>query len=66
MRVVVDYDVCGAFGKCMKRAPDVFRLEEDDTLTVLEASPPEALRQQVEAAVQWCPKGAISLEEDDD
>ncbi len=64
MRIVVDYDLCGSYGRCMKRAPELFRLEDDDTLTVLDESPPEAQRANLEGAVSWCPKGAISIRED--
>ena len=35
MKVVVDYDLCEANALCMDCAPEVFRVEEDDTLTVL-------------------------------
>ena len=32
MKVVVDYDLCEANALCMDCAPEVFRVEEDDTL----------------------------------
>ena len=35
MKVVVDYDLCEANALCMEACPEVFRVEEDDTLTVL-------------------------------
>ena len=35
MKVVVDYDLCEANALCMDCCPEVFRVEEDDTLTVL-------------------------------
>ena len=35
MKVVVDYDLCEANAICMEQAPEVFRVEDDDTLTVL-------------------------------
>ncbi len=65
MRIVVNYDQCSAHGKCVKRAPEVFRLADDDTLTVLDAAPPETSRKRIEAAAEWCPKAAITIEEDD-
>jgi ferredoxin len=48
----------------MDTCPEVFRVEEDDTLTVLIERPPEALRKKVEEAVRLCPRQAISLVED--
>ncbi len=63
MKIVVDYDLCESNAVCMDVCPDCFRVEEDDTLTVLVESPPENLRVKVEEAVRLCPRQAISLEE---
>jgi len=62
MKIVVDYDLCEANAVCMDVCPDCFRVEEDDSLTVLVESPPENLRGQVEEAVRLCPRQAIVLE----
>jgi ferredoxin len=64
MKVVVDYDLCEANAVCMGIAPEVFRVEEDDTLTVLMERPPESLRAKVQEAVRLCPKQALSIVED--
>ena len=61
MKIVVDYDLCEANALCMEAAPEVFRVEEDDTLTVLIPEPGEELRRKVEEAVRLCPRQAISL-----
>jgi ferredoxin len=63
MKIVIDYDLCEANAVCMDTCPEVFRVEEDDTLTVLIESPPESLRKKVEEAVRLCPRQAISLVE---
>lgn len=62
MKVVVDYDLCEANAVCMDCCPEVFRVEEDDTLTILMENPPEELRSKVEEAVRLCPRQALSLE----
>ena len=62
MKVVVDYDLCESNALCMDCAPEVFRVEEDDTLTVLIEAVPDELRTKVEEAVRLCPRQAISLE----
>jgi ferredoxin len=62
MKVVVDYDLCEANALCMDCCPEVFRVEEDDTLTVLIDAPGEELRAKVEDAVRLCPRQAITLE----
>ena len=51
MKVVVDYDLCEANAVCRRSCSEVFRVEEDDTLTVLVAEIPSRRRQQVEEAV---------------
>ena len=62
MKVVVDYDLCEANALCMDCCPEVFRVEEDDTLTVLIEEPGEALRTKVEDAVRLCPRQAITIQ----
>lgn len=62
MRVVVDLERCEANGMCVAAAPEVFDLDEDDELHVLQDEPGEELRDAVEQAVRRCPKQAISLE----
>jgi ferredoxin len=64
MRVVVDTQLCKGHGVCMEEAPEVFQVTRQGQLTVLQARPQEALRTKVEAAVQYCPTGALSMQED--
>jgi len=62
MKIVVDYDLCEANAVCMDVCSECFRVEEDDSLTVLMENPPEELRGKVEEAVRLCPRQAIVLE----
>lgn len=62
MKVVVDYDLCEANAICMDQCPEVFRVEEDDTLTVLMDEIPENLRSKVEESERLCPRQAIKIE----
>jgi ferredoxin len=62
MKIVIDYDLCEANALCMEAAPEVFRVEEDDTLTVLIDAPGEELRVKVEEAARLCPRQAITIE----
>ena len=64
MKIVVDYDLCEANAVCMDVCPECFRVEEDDTLTVLMENPPESLRSKMEEAVRLCPRQAISLKDE--
>ena len=61
MKVVVDYDLCQANAVCMKHAPEVFRVEEDDTLTVLLEEVPGNLEEKAREAERLCPRQAIKL-----
>ena len=61
MKVVVDYDLCEANALCMEACPEVFRVEEDDTLTVLMDEVPENLRMKLMDAERLCPRQAIRI-----
>jgi len=61
MRVVVDLMKCESNGMCMAQAPEVFLVNDDDELVVLQEMPDEHLRPKVVAAVKRCPKQALSL-----
>jgi ferredoxin len=63
MRIKVDFDRCKGHANCMSEAPEVFQVDEQGYLTVLQEEPAEALREQVELAIKYCPTGAISLED---
>ena len=63
MRVVVDWDLCESNGLCMAAAPEVFKLQDDDTLLILQETPDESLRGKVAEAIRACPKQTISLQE---
>jgi ferredoxin len=62
MKVVVDYDLCEANALCMDAAPEIFRVEEDDTLTLLLEDVPSDLQAKAEEAARLCPRQAITLQ----
>jgi ferredoxin len=62
MKVHVDRDLCEANALCMGQAPRVFRVEDDDTLTLLMEEIPSDLVPAVEEAVRLCPRQALRLE----
>jgi len=63
MRVVVNMRLCESNALCMGIAPEVFDLDDDDELHVLDETPAESLRPKILEAIRNCPKQAISLEE---
>ena len=65
MRAVADLDLCQGHQMCQAEAPDVFGFDDAaDRVVVLLERPGESLRDQVEAAVRYCPAMALTIEED--
>jgi ferredoxin len=64
IRIVVDRGLCKGHGVCMGEAPEVFDVSEDGKLTLLMEEAPDELRDKVDAAVQYCPTGALSIRRD--
>ena len=64
MRVIVDRDLCESNGVCEGLVPEVFQINNDDELDILQEHPDESLRAKVQDAVRSCPKQALSIEED--
>ena len=62
MKVVVDYDLCEANALCMNAAPEIFRVEDDDSLTVLVDAIPDDLKEKAQEAARLCPRQAIRYE----
>jgi ferredoxin len=61
MRVEVDPDKCESNALCMGYAPEVFEVDDDDNLIILNENPSEDLREKVLLSVRMCPKQAISV-----
>lgn len=59
-RVHIDRDLCEGHALCVELAPAVFDVGPDDQATCVE-NPPDALRDQVAAAVAACPRQAITV-----
>jgi len=62
MRVLVDRATCEGNAMCMGVAPEVFRVEDDGELTILDETPPDAMRAKIEDAVRACPTQSLSIE----
>lgn len=63
MKVIVDAERCALHGECVRAAPTVFAIDEDDVVMVLEPNPGEELRSTVEDAAMVCPMAAIRIED---
>jgi ferredoxin len=62
-KIEVDWGLCESNGVCMGIIPEVFQLEDDDTLTVLQDEVTPKNEEQVRDAVRQCPRQAISIKE---
>jgi ferredoxin len=62
-KIEVDWGLCESNGVCMGIIPEVFRLEDDDTLTILQEDVTPENEEQVRDAVRQCPRQAISITE---
>jgi ferredoxin len=62
MKVIVDFDVCASTGACMQVAPEIFEVRSDGYLYILQEEPGEEHRNNVTAAADMCPTGAITIE----
>ena len=58
-KIEVDWELCESNGVCMGIIPEVFRLEDDDTLTVLQEDVTPENEEQVREAVRQCPRQAF-------
>lgn len=61
VKVIVDHDKCEGNARCVLAAPEVFELHDDDQAYVLIERPGANLAPKVAAAVQRCPRQAITI-----
>ena len=60
---MTDRDLCIGAGQCVRYAPEIFDQDvEDGIVVVLDSTPAESRRKEVDEAVQVCPAQAIWLE----
>ena len=64
MKIKVDFDLCESNALCEAMAPEVFELDDDDFLQILDDRVTDENVAQVRRAVAACPKAAISLVEE--
>ncbi|WP_020671691.1 ferredoxin [Amycolatopsis nigrescens] len=61
MEVSVDRTLCEANEICVAFAPEVFELDDDEELRVIQPNPPESELERVSQAVASCPKNALLM-----
>jgi ferredoxin len=60
MLVNIDRDKCIGSGACVIACPEVFGLDDDGMVRLLDTSPPLGLQGRVSEAVHACPANVIS------
>jgi ferredoxin len=63
-RVEVDLDLCQGHAMCEVEAPDYFKVPKRGKVEILDATPSEDARAEVEQAVWACPTQALSIVEE--
>ena len=61
MKVKADFDLCESNAVCVGIAPDVFEVDDDDYLQILDDEVTDENRARIEQAVASCPKAALSI-----
>ena len=61
MKIRIDYDLCEGNAVCMKVAPEVFSVGDDDRAHLIDKNPGPDLLAKVEAAVRRCPRQALAI-----
>jgi ferredoxin len=61
MKVKADFDLCESNAICVGIAPDVFEVDDDDYLQILQEDVTDENRARIEQAVASCPKAALSI-----
>jgi ferredoxin len=61
MKVEVDFGLCEANAVCMGIAPEVFLLDEQDCLHILDDQVTQDNGEQIREAARQCPRQAISI-----
>lgn len=64
LRIVVDLDLCESNAVCVRTAPDMFVIDDDDRMRVLVEHPGAEQMEKAKAAVRRCPRRALSLAEE--
>ena len=63
-KVHVDFEICESNAVCMGIIPEVFDLDDNDDLHVLQDEVTPENEQQVKESVRQCPRQAIAIKDE--
>ena len=61
IQVRANVRICDGFANCVTAAPDLFDIDDDDRVIVLQGDLDDAERPRVEEAIRSCPVSALSI-----
>lgn len=61
-QVAVDYDLCEANGICVGIAPEVYDLDDEDNLHLVETDVTAANESRIQQTIDSCPRNALRIE----
>lgn len=61
IQVKVNLRICEGFANCVVAAPDLFDLDDDDKVIILEEKLDGGERARVEEAIRTCPVNALTI-----
>ena len=61
-RVVIDKQACCGYGVCAEICPDVYKLDENGIVYVVDPVVPEELEELAREGADACPQAALALE----
>jgi ferredoxin len=64
IRVRVHRETCEGYANCVRAAPDVFDLDDDDLVVLKQEEPPAEQLSRVRRATYDCPTESISFTDD--
>ena len=62
MRIKCDFDLCESNAVCVGMAPDVFELDDNDYLVILEEDVSDDRVEEMRQVVASCPRSALSID----
>ena len=65
-KIEVDLDLCQGHAMCELEAPDFFRVPKRGTVEILDAEPPDDVRDEIVRAIESCPTRALFITQKED
>jgi ferredoxin len=61
LKIELDRDRCEGYGLCEDSAPELFAVDDEGVLELLQETVPTDLREKAKRAVEACPVAALGL-----